>query len=117
MSVVTGIMLICSVAEENEPPIAEVQAWLAERLNGQQLNDVSDHTGGSKHPQFLALGAGINYFLDDNEFAAFVLSREWRSPENVVLTMQPEDGETRVFRPGGYGVLNEAPAREEAEAE
>lgn len=42
--------------------------------------------------------AGYNWF-DEDEFAAFVLSVDWNWPENVVLTIQPEEGETRVWRP------------------
>lgn len=98
MSVVTGIMLITSLNDDDA--ISEVQAWLGERRGGQQLIDVSDGAGGHKHPQFEALAAGINGFLEGDEFAAFVMSREWWNPENVVLILQPETGDTRVFRPG-----------------
>lgn len=98
MSVVTGIMLITSL--NDDAAIAEVQAWLAERWGGQVLVDVSDSAGGRKHPQFEALAAGINGFVEDEEFAAFVISREWWNPENVVLIMQPEEGAARVYRPG-----------------
>lgn len=102
MSVVTGIMLLTSVSDDDA--IAEVQAWMAEHLRGQQLKDVSDGAGGWKHPQFNALSAGINGFVEEDEFAAFVLSRDWWHPESVILCLQPEEGETRVFRPGNYGL-------------
>lgn len=104
MSVVTGVMLVLGFGDEEDgDEIAEVQAWLGARYQGQQLVDVADHAGGYKHPQFHALAAGINYLLDDAEFGAFVVSRDWRSPENVVLILQPEEGKTRVYRPGDYG--------------
>lgn len=103
MSVVTGIMLIVGFGEEErERPLAEVQQWLHDRC-GQKLVDVADHAGGWKHPQFHAMAAGINRFVDEDEFARFVCSRNWSCPENVVLILQPEEGQTRLFRPGSYG--------------
>jgi hypothetical protein len=112
MSVVTGIMLICCLSDADDAPLADIRAWLASReyaVGAYELKDVADFAGGSKHPQFAAFSAGCNYFdchgaeTDDGngteEFAAFVLSRAWNAPENVVLIMQPEEGETRVFRP------------------
>lgn len=95
-------MLIIGYADDADGEVvAEVQAWLAERGRG-QLVDVADEAGGFKHPQFHALAAGVNYFLEDNEFAAFVVSRDWRAPWSVVLILQPEEGETKVYRPGNY---------------
>lgn len=100
MSVVTGIMLILGYGDDADgAEVAQIQQWLAERYNGQQLKEVDDHAGGGKHPQFHALAAGINYLLDDDEFGEFVVSRTWSGPENVVLIVQPENGATRVFRP------------------
>lgn len=99
MSVVTGVMLLVSIGDGTDHSIIdEIQAWLKARGRG-QLAEISDYAGGSKHPQFEAFTAGINYFLEDAEFCEFVLSREWKYPENVVLILQPEDGPTRVFRP------------------
>jgi hypothetical protein len=97
-------MLVCSLMEEDSPALEEVQTWLAGSKDGQQLRDVSDYAGGGKHPQFLAMSAGINGFWDDEEFIAYVLARNWSDPENLVLVIQPEDGATRVFRPGNYQI-------------
>lgn len=99
MSVVTGVMLICRSYEDDQ--IALVQKWLARDTDGDspdRLQNVAGQAGGGKHPQFKAWCGGFNYF-DDEGFAAFVMGLNWESPENVVLTMQPEDGHTRVFRP------------------
>lgn len=103
MSVVTGIMLILGVSDDDPgDALGEVQAWIARRYRDQQLKDVSFAAGGYKHPQFVAMSAGINGFVDEDEFAKFVMTRQWWAPENVVLVLQPETGETRVFRAGGY---------------
>lgn len=102
MSVVTGVILIIGAGDWGEGPLTEVQGWLSERHKGQQLSEIAEVAGGWKHPQFEAWAGGFNYFLDDEDFVRFVMSREWYSPENVVLVMQPEDGETRVFRPTSF---------------
>lgn len=99
MSVVTGIMLIIGPGDFDEQPISEVQAWLSER-GWPALVDVSDASGGNKHPQFECWSAGINFF-DENEFTSFVMARDWLAPENMVLIIQPEEGAVRVFRCGG----------------
>jgi hypothetical protein len=102
MSVVTGVLLIFSVCEEEgreDHPVllAHINDWLMERYS-QRLLLVQEHFGGSKHPQLFAAGAGFNYF-DEDAFADYVLSLPWALPENVVLILQPEEGSTRVFRP------------------
>jgi hypothetical protein len=109
MSYVTGVMLICRCGEEE--PLAEIKQWLAERGQDESywtLNEISDRAGGSKHPQFDAFAGGFNYF-DEDEFAYFVMTRQWDRPEGVVLTLQPEETATRVFRPTGYGGTIELP--------
>jgi hypothetical protein len=98
MSFVTGIMLIAGVGDwldEQDSPIHQVQRWIEERYRG-HLVEVSEHSGGSKHPQFEAWCAGINY-MDEDEFIAFVMGLEWHSPENFVLVVNPEEGPARVF--------------------
>lgn len=103
MSVVTGIMLVIGASDWDGDAIGEVQSWLAEHGHG-PLVDCSDTAGGNKHPQFEAWAAGYNYFLDVEEFIGFAMSRDWRAPENMFLTVHPEDGATRAFRPANYGV-------------
>lgn len=116
MSVVTGIMLICDLSNDIDgvdvpcEQVQEIMAWLAEREyapGAWRLAEISSHAGGFKHPQFDAFCGGFNNFgsYEDN-FAGFVMSREWDYPENVVLAMQPEDGETRVFRPKEHAVVS-----------
>lgn len=95
MTVVTGIMLILGRRDWEGDPLCEVQTWLAERCDGQQLRDVTEFAGGSRHPQFEAWCAGINFLVED-EFTGFVMSRRWRDPENFVLILQPEEGPSRV---------------------
>jgi hypothetical protein len=96
MSVVTGVMLLLGAGDWDEEPFMEVQQWLRERAGNQLIDVAEEGTGGGKHPQFEAWCAGLNYF-DEDEFAEFVLSREWLNPENMVLILQPEAGPTRVF--------------------
>lgn len=98
MSVVTGVMLLVGALDWDGESLSKVQSWLAERGRG-QLSDCSDASGGNKHPQFEAWAAGINYFLDVDEFAAFAMSLPWRAPENTVLILHPETGPTQVLRP------------------
>jgi hypothetical protein len=99
MSAVTGILLLTSLTDADREPLDNIQSWLAEHEGGQQLSEVADHTGGHKHPQYAAFGAGLNYFLQVDEFAEFVLKQDWRRPERVVLILQPEDGAASVLRP------------------
>lgn len=99
MSVVTGLVLICSLAAEDgdKPIIDRLDEWLGNR-GFRPLTDVSDKSGGSKHPQCLTFHCGYNSFPEDS-FADQVLAEDWTDPENTVLIMQPEEGPTRVFRP------------------
>lgn len=101
MSIVTGVVLCCALTEEDgeDAPIEQVVAinqWLMQRGRG-ALVDVTDHAGGYRHPQMLVFAGGFNH-LDEDEFVRVVLSQSWLEPSNVVLVMQPEEGETRVFR-------------------
>ena len=101
MSRVSGVVICTSnfdeeVREESATWTA-ISAWLGERSFGDLLA-VQDGFGGTKHSAMIVVGAGFNYFPED-EFAEFVLGRPWKDPENVVLIIQPEQGKTRVFRP------------------
>lgn len=55
MSVVTGVMLICSLVDSDEV-VPEINAWLAKldvEPGSYELRDVADEgSGGFKHPQF-----------------------------------------------------------------
>lgn len=105
MSVVSGVVLCTSAAEDRSTPNGQpvlferIQEWLADRAGPfQQLKSVEVSFGGSKHPQMFVAGGGFNHFPED-DFAAFVLSLPWQNPENVVLVIEPEERPTRVFRP------------------
>ena len=105
MSVVTAVTLIISVldgscndTDDPGPCVLEMNEWLGQE-RFLPLVEVTDHYGGSKHPQCLTYGAGFHGFPNPTEFAEFVCSREWDQPENVVLIIQPEEGETVVYRP------------------
>ena len=110
VSSVTGVLLCYSIAEDFEsaddaPPrfLAEINQWLADRawtpdLPQWRLDPVDEFFGGTKHPQISVWGGGFNHFPED-DFAAFIMSLDWRCPENVVLILNPEDGPARVLRP------------------
>ena len=103
MSVVSGVVLIVSSCEENGETDTctaweRANAWLVERGYA-ALARVERHASGTKHPQIWIGCAGLNHFRHrEDEFAAFVLGLDWVSMENVVLTIQPEEGDTRVWR-------------------
>ena len=106
MSVVTGLVLVCSVGEllnwAESPPgnIPSVNQWLSDR-SFDDLRELADTAAtGNKHPQLLLYAAGYNYFPED-EFIKFFHTLQWESPERAVLVLQPEDGATRVIRPEG----------------
>lgn len=109
MSAASGIVLCASCCEEDgsrgedgTPLLFEqINEWLIDRAGGSDrwsLDMVENHFGGNKHPQMYVAGAGLNYFCED-EFAEYVLALPWQNPENVVLIIQSEAGESRVFRP------------------
>ena len=103
MSVVSGVVLCTSCCEEevseDGPAVLFVQIneWLSSR-GLFHLVLVEDSFGGTKHPQMFVAGGGFNCFPED-DFAAYVIALPWENPERVVLIIQPEEGETRVFRP------------------
>ena len=110
MSVVSGIVLCSSCCEEHGsggedamPLLFEqINEWLDSRADGARvwsLKMVEDYFGGGKHPQMSVAGGGLNHFFCEEEFVDYVLQLPWRNPENVVLIVEPEDGETHVFRP------------------
>jgi hypothetical protein len=104
MSVVTGFVLVCSLAEQigwaEHPPgsLEQINDWLASREFQGLADSADDHALGNKHPQFFLYMAGYNYFPED-EFIAFFQTLRWFEPERVVLMLQPEYGPTRVVRP------------------
>lgn len=98
MSVVSGVVL-CTSCSDSDDLRARVQARLSDTNWGGRLKRVDDVAGGPKDPQMWIGIGGFNY-LDEEEFATFVLALPWRDPGNVVLVIQPEDGATRVWRVG-----------------
>jgi hypothetical protein len=90
MSVVSGVTLLTSCVEAIEGDVLTL-------LEGVELKRLDEAYGGTKHPQQYVFGAGINHASDD-EIAARVIEHQWESPENVVLIIQPEEGQTRIWR-------------------
>ena len=106
MSVVSGVTVFCSVADE----LAENDQFVAGCLNelartfGAEAHfvELSEKYGGPKHPQQLAFGAGLNHFSNhENDFAHSVFQLKWSMPEHVVVVIKPENGRTKVFLDAG----------------
>jgi hypothetical protein len=108
VSVVSGIVLMTSLSDDDSDAIAAVHKWIADR--GQPGDDVAirmfgpllrldDAFGGSKHPQLACWGAGYSYFPDE-AFVAFVVAQKWEIPEEVVLVVYFEHDPPKVYRPG-----------------
>ena len=106
MSVVTSVILSVSCAEDGFDPektidrdkIDKINAFLV--ANGKMpLAFLTPHMGCGKHPQTMTFGGGYNHFPEDG-FLDFIRALDFEYPENVVLVMQPEEGETFVWSPG-----------------
>jgi hypothetical protein len=98
MSRVTGVVL-CHTIGENSAIVDEINSWLDARAFG-ALKQIDQAAGGSKCLEMNVFGAGFNFFGSvTHDFIAFVLSRTWLSPENVVLILQPPEDATMVYRP------------------
>jgi len=102
MSVITGIMLICSLGDG--PALDSITSWFKDSpLNedGCELEDLEKgiFTWKSHHPQFHAVGGGYNYMNADlrDELISRVKNADWELPENVVLVIQPEEGSSTVI--------------------
>jgi len=107
VSWVSGVTLCTSCVEEdddegNSVTWTQVNAWLTEH-DFAPLARVEDRAAGTKAMQQCVGIGGYNGFYAD-DFAAFVRSVDWNAPERVVLVIQPEEGETQVWRVGESGV-------------
>lgn len=97
MSWVSGVTLQVDLGEDTDIVEAVIVPWLKSEGHG-TLEHVEDHYGGRKHPQVTVFGGGFNY-LDDDALAELVMKQRWNNPGNVVLLINPEEGETIVVRP------------------
>ena len=96
MSVVSSVVLVCSLCPDDEATaIDAINAWLEER-NQPPLAEISDHAAGRKAMQ-VNLFAGAYNWLDEDAFIKFVMQQDWDEPEELALVVTPEEGEVRVF--------------------
>lgn len=107
MSVVTSVILSMSCTE-NGFDVEENDTIQIDRINGfirdhgkSDLHFLTPHMRNGKDPQTFTFGGGYNNFPND-EFLEFIQAIQWEHPENVVLVLQPEQGDTIVWRPLGY---------------
>ncbi|HWU96482.1 MAG TPA: hypothetical protein VN029_12860 [Sphingomonas sp.] len=104
MTNITTIILICDGSEayaadgsDRPGPIVLIQDWL--RQNG--WPELEKLKGSAPMASSADIWAhDFNRMGEDaRKFADFVLSLEWGFPESVVLTVQPEEGDSLVLRP------------------
>lgn len=103
MSAVTNVVLCTSVVEapgdssKLGPNWDRVQAWLVERMFD-RLSIIEEAMASTKAAEML-VGAKVYNHFPYEEFITFVRALPWEEPSNVVLVVQPQEGETLVFRP------------------
>lgn len=102
MSVVTGIMLVCSLGDSSA--LASIMSWFKDSPLNEDGYELEDLEKGilscqSWHPQFQAVGTGYNYMPSElrEELIARVKAADWGLSENVVLIIQPEEGPSTVI--------------------
>ena len=93
MSVVTGILLLCSVLEERGdsdvfPAVDQVNAWLEAQDYG-ELTHLNGHEGGFKAWQGDVFGGAFNRF-DLERFKAAVRRAQWEVPDSVQVLAHGE---------------------------
>ena len=108
MSTVSNVVLVCSLTD-GEDFIVPISTWLADN-SFPPLSDLGRHAGGNKVLECCLFASAFNYFSED-AFAQFIASLPWGDLENVVLTIQPDEGPTRVW---SFGALMMPLQREEA---
>jgi len=107
MSVVSGVTLITSLSDGEYQGSGDLLLALNDFLKRAGYDrgsfiEISSFYGGSKHPQCSVYAGGFNHFSGYHEsLITWVAAFKWENPENVVLVIQPEEGETIVFRPLG----------------
>ena len=76
MSYVTGVVLFLPVlgVRQSKRALEEVNA----AFNCSGFKSISDHAGGSKHPEIEIWGAGFNY-LDEKSTLAHLKSVDWKN--------------------------------------
>lgn len=111
MSVVTTIIITCSILEDNDtedvfPAIDFLNEYLASNNRG-TFKNITEHFGGNKYPQINIFGGAFNW-LDMQEFANKLLQAPWFEPENVILLVNGEHDdcarEVRLITKAGYNV-------------
>ena len=90
MSRVTDIIMLTWL---DDPGVAEVNAWLKE-VGYSELEEISDHAGGTKVLQAEIWSAALNHFEGYEEQHVDVFRRaKWEQPEKAVLIFEREEDE------------------------
>lgn len=106
MSFVTTIGLMTRLSESGFSPrnnddakLTAINQFMIER-QCYELIDLTDAIDREsvKVPGSRLLSAVGNYF-PSSEFVKFMDTLEWEDPDYVVLILQPEEGETTIWRP------------------
>lgn len=100
MSSVTAVLLMTDLCDGDEPE----EARLLDAINAffgdvRGLRALTERAGGTKHPQALIFGGGVNY-LDEAEWLAFLRAFPWHEHGCgwAQVAMQGEDNE-------GFGLV------------
>jgi len=104
MTLITTVILVCDACEAlsldggEAGPLLSLQAWLREHCDGQALTLL-----GAEGPSAPSANIWASDFsrmgVDAIALADYAMSLVWNFPESVVLMIQPEEGDTRTFRP------------------
>jgi hypothetical protein len=95
MSVVTNIILTCSLGERTSddevapPPIAALSAWLEAEGYG-AINNLGERAGGYKHMECYVFGGAANY-LPLDAFLSQVWAQAWHEPQYVQVFIQRQE--------------------------
>ena len=114
MSVVTDVILTCSIMEDvadddipKIPAIDFVNNYLRADNRG-ELNYLNGNEGGTKYWQVNVYGGAFNW-LSHDDFVRVLVAAPWRLPECVTLLIKGEEDETmrefRITERSGYNAI------------
>ena len=105
MSLVTGWIIVTSTLEDytNDDDYTwgeDLNDWIKDnwKIDCGDVVKIDDVICLGKHPQFIARGAGCNYFPNDS-FINWFKNYPWKNPTQVFLIFNPEEGPIQIISP------------------
>jgi hypothetical protein len=102
MSHVDNVILSWDLAEDYAQRLEDINQWMFDHADGQQLEDIARHVevyGGHKALETVLLVGAIN-FMPETDFLEFVGSLPWTHPEAVQYIVNRQlDDKFHVVRP------------------